>query len=206
MSLWSFDQTYLKDGMHLIGVDEAGRGPLAGPVVAAAVILDYTQRIEGLDDSKKLSANKREKLYTEIIATAKAYRIVQVPVSYIDEHNILQASLYAMREAIIALNLDDAICLIDGNHCPKQLLLECIPLIKGDGRSACVAAASILAKVYRDRLMQELEMQYPGYGFAKHKGYGTPQHLQALDKYGVCPEHRTSFEPIRQRTIWNINP
>ncbi len=203
MHLYDFDRQYLKHDYSLVGVDEAGRGPLAGPVVAAAVCLDYEHPICGLNDSKKLSAKKRESLYEQIITSARAYQIVQIPVSYIDEHNILRAALKAMSDAIVALELSNPFCLIDGNHKPSANMENVLTIIKGDAKSAAIAAASILAKVWRDRLMQDLDAVYPQYGFALHKGYGTPAHLRALDAYGICPQHRQSFEPIRQRTIWN---
>jgi ribonuclease HII len=204
MPLYSFDQQYIIQGFSPIGVDEAGRGPLAGPVVAAAVCLDYDFTIEGLNDSKKLTAAKREKLSAIIMAKARAYKIVEVPVSYIDEHNILQATFRAMREAIQAIQNSNSCFLIDGNQLPDKELANCHAIIRGDGKSAAIAAASILAKVYRDKLMCQLDEIYPQYGFARHKGYGTREHLAALDKYGFCPVHRSSFAPIRHRTIWDL--
>ncbi len=204
MSLYDFDHKYIDQGFRPVGVDEAGRGPLAGPVVAAGVMLDYNHIIDGLNDSKELTTTKREELFDRIVATAHAYKIVEVPASYIDEHNILQATFKAMREVIQALQIADSCYLIDGNHLPDKAMTDCHAIIRGDGKSAAIAAASILAKVYRDRLMCQLDQIYPQYGFAKHKGYGTREHLAALDTYGVCPIHRLSFEPIRQRSIWSL--
>ncbi len=201
--LYMYDQAYLKSHEMVIGVDEAGRGPLAGPVVAAAVVLDMKQPIHGLNDSKKLSKRMRENIYQQIIETAIMYQISVVDVGFIDEYNILQAALHAMELSVSKLDVTDSICLIDGNYCPKGIQLPAKTIIKGDGISASIAAASILAKVHRDTLMCGIHEKYPQYGFNRHKGYGTKLHLEAIDAFGICPEHRKSFEPIRQRTIWN---
>ncbi len=177
------------------GVDEAGRGPLAGPVVAAAVILDDLRPIAGLNDSKKLSAARREKLFDEIRAKALCCSIAHASVEEIDEINILQATLLAMRRAVEGLRLKPAKVLVDGNRLPVlDVLAEAI--VKGDATVPAISAASILAKVTRDRWCAELDAQYPQYGFATHKGYGTAEHLAALQTHGACPEHRKTFAPV----------
>jgi ribonuclease HII len=177
------------------GVDEAGRGPLAGPVVAAAVILDDLNPIAGLNDSKKLSAAKREQLFDEIRAKALCCSIAQASVEEIDELNILQATLLAMRRAVEGLRLKPAKVLVDGNRLPVlDVLAEAI--VKGDATVPAISAASILAKVTRDRWCAELDAQYPQYGFAGHKGYGTAEHLQALRTFGACAQHRKTFAPV----------
>jgi len=179
----------------IAGVDEAGRGPLAGPVVAAAVILDDQNPIQGLADSKVLTARRREQLYDEIRAKALCCSIAQASVQEIDEINILQATMLAMRRAVDGLRLKPAKVLVDGNRLPVlDTLAEAI--VKGDSKVAAISAASILAKVTRDRWCAELDAQYPQYGFAGHKGYGTAEHLQALQTHGACPEHRKSFSPV----------
>lgn len=174
------------------GIDEAGRGPLAGPVCAAAVILPAGCEIAGLNDSKKLSEARREALFDVITAKAMAYGIGWADEREIDERNILQATFSAMRRAVEALSLPADYALVDGNRMP---LLD-IPgetVVKGDGKCACIAAASILAKVSRDQLLRQWDEQYPEYGFSKHKGYGTKAHYEAIKKYGVLPVHRRSF-------------
>ena len=177
------------------GVDEAGRGPLAGPVVAAAVILDELNPIAGLADSKKLTPKRREKLFDEIRAKALCCSIAQASVEEIDEINILQATLLAMRRAVEGLRLKPAKVLVDGNRLPVlDVLAEAI--VKGDATVPAISAASILAKVTRDRWCAELDAQYPQYGFAAHKGYGTAEHLAALQTHGACPEHRKTFAPV----------
>ena len=180
---------------YVAGVDEAGRGPLAGPVIAAAVILDAKKPIVGLADSKQLTAKKREYLANKIQECAKAWSIGRAEVEEIDRINILQASLLAMQRAVLALTLLPSLVLIDGKHCPK---LHCPSqaIIKGDQKIAEISAASILAKVSRDAEMHALDAQYPGYGFAKHKGYGTAYHLQALKSLGPSAIHRCSFAPV----------
>ena len=174
------------------GVDEAGRGPLAGPVVAAAVILDQRQPIKGLADSKKLTALRREKLFDEIRAKALCCSIAQASVEEIDRLNILQATLLAMRRAVEGLRLKPNKVLVDGNRLP-DIGLPAQAIVGGDALVPAISAASILAKVHRDRWCLELDQLYPQYGFAKHKGYGTAAHLAALQAHGPCAEHRISF-------------
>jgi ribonuclease HII len=182
------------DGL-VCGVDEAGRGPLAGPVVAAAVILDARQTIVGLDDSKKLSAKRREELAIEIRIKAIAWAIGEASVEEIDRINILQASLLAMQRAVAALSILPSRALIDGDRCPK-LACPAKAIIGGDGQVACIAASSIIAKTVRDAGMQLLHADYPMYGFNQHMGYGTPQHLKALREHGASVVHRRSFAPV----------
>ena len=177
------------------GVDEAGRGPLAGPVVAAAVILDDLYPIIGLADSKKLTAARREALFDEIRAKALCCSIAQASIEEIDQLNILQATLLAMRRAVMGLRLKPAMVLVDGNRLP-MLDMPAEAIIKGDALIPAISAASILAKVFRDRWCAEVHVQYPEYGFARHKGYGTAAHLAALQEYGPCPLHRSSFAPV----------
>lgn len=177
------------------GVDEAGRGPLAGPVVAAAVILDELQPIAGLADSKALSAARRERLFDEIRAKSLCCSIAEASVEEIDRLNILQATLLAMRRAVQGLRLKPRLALVDGNRLP-QLDMPAEAIVKGDAKVAAISAASILAKVTRDRWCAELHTQYPQYGFAGHKGYGTAEHLAALQQHGACPQHRRSFAPV----------
>ncbi|WP_444923076.1 ribonuclease HII [Microbulbifer sp. DLAB2-AF] len=179
------------------GVDEVGRGPLAGDVVAAAVILDPAEPILGLADSKKLSEKKRESLFEEICECALSFSIARATVEEIDQINILQASLLAMRRAVEQLPLQPEFVLVDGNKRPDWSY-PCDTVIKGDGRVAAIAAASILAKVTRDREMVELDARYPGYGLAGHKGYPTKAHMQALEELGPSPLHRVSFAPVRK--------
>lgn len=181
----------------IAGVDEAGRGPLAGPVVAAAVMLDELAPIKGLNDSKLLGPRTRERLYDEIRAKALCVCIAEASVAEIDEFNILQATLLAMRRAVEGLRLRPHGVLVDGNRLPQQLAMPAEAVVKGDGRVAAIAAASILAKVHRDRLCLALHEQHPEYGFAAHKGYPTPAHLAALKRHGPCVLHRRSFGPVR---------
>ncbi|MCH9770023.1 MAG: ribonuclease HII [Gammaproteobacteria bacterium] len=176
----------------IAGVDEAGRGPLAGPVVAAVVILNAADPIDGLADSKKLSAKRREALYTEITTRAKAYALGRAEVDEIDTLNILQATMLAMQRAVQALAIAPSQVLVDGNRCP-ELIYPTEAIIGGDDKVAAISAASILAKVTRDREMLVMAEQYPRYGFAKHKGYGTVVHRQALKKWGPCEHHRQTF-------------
>ncbi|MGE0349779.1 ribonuclease HII [Hydrogenophaga sp.] len=179
----------------LAGVDEAGRGPLAGPVVAAAVILDDRAPIKGLSDSKQLSASRRERLYDEIRAKALCCCVAQASVEEIDRLNILQATLLAMRRAVLGLRLKPTKVLVDGNRLPPlDVLAEAI--VSGDALVPAISAASILAKVTRDRLLCELHLQHPEYGFDRHKGYGTAQHMQALRMHGALAVHRRSFAPV----------
>jgi ribonuclease HII len=179
------------------GVDEAGRGPLAGPVVVAAVILDPLRVIAGLDDSKKLSARKREILSLQIKEKALAWSIVEVGVNEIDEINILQATLLGMRRALESLTLFPSLALVDGNHAPC-VDCEVRTIIQGDRLEPAISAASILAKVFRDRLMVNWHQRFPCYGFDRHKGYPTAEHLRLLRENGPCEIHRKSFAPVRQ--------
>ncbi|MGA0095746.1 MAG: ribonuclease HII [Burkholderiaceae bacterium] len=179
----------------IAGVDEAGRGPLAGPVVAAAVILDDERPIAGVDDSKRLSAKQRERLFDVIMGQALCVSIGQASAAEVDAINVLQATMLAMRRAVEGLRLAPIKVLVDGNQLPRlPMLAEAV--VGGDGRVACIAAASIVAKVTRDRLMTELDQTLPGYGFAQHKGYGTAQHMQALKRLGASAQHRRSFAPV----------
>jgi ribonuclease HII len=179
----------------IAGVDEAGRGPLAGPVVAAAVILDDLQPIKGLADSKVLTARRREKLFDEIRAKALCCSIAQASVGEIEQLNILQATLLAMRRAVEGLRLKPALVLVDGNRLPA-LAMRAQAIVRGDALVPAISAASIVAKVQRDRWCAELDLQYPQYGFAQHKGYGTAAHLAALREHGACPQHRKTFAPV----------
>lgn len=179
------------------GVDEAGRGPLAGPVVAAAVILDDTRRIRGIKDSKVLTPLARERLYEEIRAKALCCSVAEASVEEIDTLNILQATLLAMRRAVEGLRLKPAKVLVDGNRLPV-LSVHAEAVIDGDAKVKSISAASILAKVHRDRLCLQLHELHPQYGFHEHKGYGTPAHLQALKAHGACAIHRRSFAPVRE--------
>ena len=181
----------------IAGVDEAGRGPLAGPVVAAAVILDEQKPISGLDDSKALTPLRRERLFDEIRAKALCCSIAQASVEEIDRLNILQATLLAMRRAVEGLRLKPAKVLVDGNRLPVlDVLAEAI--IRGDALVPAISAASILAKVHRDRWCVEYHQLFPQYGFASHKGYGTAEHLAALREHGACPQHRKTFGPVTE--------
>ncbi len=183
-------------GLLYAGCDEVGRGPLAGDVVAAAVILDPEKPIEGLNDSKKLTEKKREQLFVEIQQKAKSWCIARASVAEIDSINILQASLLAMTRAVQGLHVQPEHVLVDGNKLPKwNYTAEAV--VKGDSRVAAISAASILAKVTRDREMVELDKIYPGYGLADHKGYPTKVHMDALTRLGVTPIHRTSYAPVR---------
>ena len=184
-------------GMLTAGVDEAGRGPLAGPVMAAAVILDLERPIAGLADSKKLSERQREMLEVEIMEKALAWSVARAEVEEIDTLNILHATMLAMQRAVNALNPVPQLALIDGNRCPPDLPCRAEAIVKGDQTVAAISAASILAKVARDRELLELEERYPGYGFAKHKGYPTRDHVAALERLGVTPVHRRSFDPVQ---------
>lgn len=191
--LWNYEHRCFADGISPVcGIDEAGRGPLAGPVCAAAVILPPDLEIEGLNDSKKLTAKKREALYESITAQAVAYGIAFASETEIDEINILQATFLAMRRAVEQLAAVPALALVDGNREPP-LPVPVRTIVRGDSLSASIAAASILAKVTRDRFMLEQDARYPQYGFAVHKGYGTKAHYAALTQYGACPIHRRSF-------------
>tara|TARA_B100000780_G_scaffold276841_1_gene246231 strand:- start:1323 stop:1934 length:612 start_codon:yes stop_codon:yes gene_type:complete len=179
----------------LAGVDEVGRGPLAGDVVTAAVILPENHQIEGLADSKVLSARQRENVYEDIVGQAQCWAVGRASVEEIDRFNILQATLMAMRRAVLSLDLKPDYVVVDGNRLPQwEYASEAI--VKGDGRVEVISAASIIAKVVRDAEMLALDSQYPGYGFSANKGYGTPQHLEALQRLGPTPIHRRSFAPV----------
>lgn len=179
------------------GVDEAGRGPLAGPVVAAAVVLDDRCPIAGLADSKKLSAQRRDRLFDAIRAQALCFSVAEASVEEIDRLNILQATLLAMQRAVAGLRLRPALVLVDGNRLPV-LDIRAEAVVQGDAKVAAISAASILAKVTRDRGLDQLHQDYPGYGFQRHKGYGTVEHLAALNRLGPCPAHRRSFSPVAE--------
>ena len=193
LDLWEIERELHAEGVGLIcGVDEAGRGPLAGPVCAAAVILPPETELPGLNDSKKLSEKKREQLFPEIQQIALAWSVAFASVEEIEERNILGATMLAMNRAIAGLSLTPDLALIDGNR-NKEIEVPSRCVVHGDARCASIAAASILAKVSRDHLMLELAREYPQYGFEKHKGYGTRAHYAALREYGPCPAHRPSF-------------
>lgn len=194
MTLYEFDKEIKNEnGIELLcGVDEAGRGPLAGDVYAAAVVFPDDVIIEGINDSKKLSEKKREALFDEIKEKALAYCIATASVSEIEDINILNAAMFAMKRAVQGLNVIPEIVLIDGNKTP-DISVKAISVVKGDAKSRSIAAASILAKVARDRYMKEMDKKYPEYQFAKHKGYGTKLHYEMVDKYGLCDIHRPSF-------------
>ena len=179
-------------GALLAGVDEAGRGPLAGPVAAAAVILPEGTVIEGLDDSKKLSEKKREELFDVITERALAYRVCMIGPERIDDINILNATMEAMKGAVEGLGIVPGYVIVDGNRVP-ELGVPCGAVVKGDSKSEAIAAASVLAKVSRDRYMRRADEEYPGYGFAKHKGYGTKEHYDAIERQGICGLHRRTF-------------
>lgn len=179
------------------GVDEAGRGPLAGPLVVAAVILDPNRPIDGIGDSKALSAARREELFPQILALAVAHCIVVIQREEIDRLNIFQATMQGMRRAVFGLSRLPDLALVDGNKLPPELPCAARAIVGGDATESAIGAASILAKVTRDRLMLELELVHPGYGFAQHKGYPTPEHLAILIQRGPCTQHRRSFAPVR---------
>lgn len=193
IDLWEIQRSYMEKGYDLIcGVDEAGRGPLAGPVCAAAVILPPGFEIPGLNDSKQLTDKKRRELYPIIMAEAVSYGIAFVDEQIIDRDNILNATFAAMKSAIGQLSPKPDLALIDGNR-TAEFGVEAVPIIKGDARAASIAAASILAKVARDQYMEAIDAVYPQYGFAVHKGYGTKRHYAAIEEYGMCPIHRKTF-------------
>jgi ribonuclease HII len=193
---FSFEYAARKRGfLYIAGVDEVGRGPLAGPVCAAAVILDPSNIPAGLNDSKKLTAKRREALYDEIMAIADV-SLAEATVEEIDAHNILRASHIAMVRAIAGLSKTADHALIDGNMVPRGLAISSQTIIKGDARSLSISAASIVAKVWRDRHMVDLAQQYPGYGWDKNAGYPTAQHKLGLEQFGVTPHHRRSFKPV----------
>ena len=191
---FEIEKSAFERGYKLVcGVDEAGRGPLAGPVCAAAVILPTDTVIEGLNDSKKISEKKRELLYDVICEKAIAYSIAFGTLEEIETLNILEATFLAMNRSINGLEIKPDYALIDGNRAPKGINIPCETVVKGDAKSASIAAASILAKVTRDRLLMEYDTQYPEYNFKKHKGYGTKEHTELILKHGPCPIHRLSF-------------
>lgn len=191
---FSYENAAYENGYKFVcGVDEAGRGPLAGPVCAAAVILPKDCEIEGLNDSKKISEKKREMLFDIIKEKAVAYSIAYGTLEEIEEYNILEATYIAMNRAIDGLSQRADFALIDGNRVPKGITIPCETVVKGDSKSCSIAAASILAKVTRDRLMLEYDKKYPQYLFAQHKGYGTKAHYEAIKQHGVCEIHRLSF-------------
>ena len=190
--MYLFERKYAEDGL-ICGIDEVGRGPLAGPVCAGAVILPADHPVLYLNDSKKLSEKKREKMYDVIRAEAVAYATAFVEPERIDEINILQATYEAMAEAVRKLSAEPSVLLVDAVHIPQLEGLKQVSIVKGDAQSASIAAASILAKVERDRLMLEYDRQYPAYGFARNKGYGTAAHMEALRSLGPCPLHRHTF-------------
>jgi len=198
----NFPRTWLG---QVAGVDEVGRGPLAGPVTAAAVILDPEHPVVGLRDSKKLSEKARERLAAEIKQSALAWSVAHASIAEIDDLNILQASMLAMQRAVNALSTAPALALIDGNRAPR---LDCAAhtIIKGDDRVSCISAASVVAKVTRDALMVEMAKTWPGYGFEQHKGYGTAAHRRKLVELGVTPMHRRSFAPVRQALEQTAQP
>jgi ribonuclease HII len=185
---------------YICGVDEAGRGPLAGPVVAAAVILNSDRPIDGLADSKALSAQKRESLFKQICLHAQAFHVAWASVQEIDEYNILQATMLAMQRAVEGLSIAPMLARIDGNRCPP-LAIPAEAIIRGDALVPSISAASILAKVTRDRMMCTLHLEYPEYGFDRHMGYPTPGHLAALKQYGPCLHHRSTFAPVRRALL-----
>ena len=197
-SFFEYEEKYRSLGYPLVaGVDEAGRGPLAGAVYAAAVIFDEGVYIEGINDSKKLTAKKRDELYDEIIAKARAYSIFSVDEKTIDKINILEATFKAFQGAISGLNPSPDFVLIDGNRA-KGIDIPHETVVKGDSLSFSIASASILAKVARDRYIEDADKLYPQYGFALHKGYGTKAHLEAIKKYGPCPIHRLTFKGVKE--------
>ena len=182
---------------RIAGIDEAGRGPIAGPVVAAACILPQNSCFEHLNDSKKLTSEMRERLYVEIVSHSETqFGLGIIDVETIDRVNILQATFLAMRQAVAAIGIEPDYLLIDGNQIPVFQIPN-LAIVKGDSHSISIAAASILAKVTRDRMMLEFDLQWPAYGFKKHKGYGTAEHVETIRKYGPCPLHRRSFEPVK---------
>ncbi len=197
-TFFEYEEKYRSLGYPIIaGVDEAGRGPLAGAVYAAAVIFDEGVYIEGINDSKKLTAKKRDELYDEIIAKARSYSIFSVDEKTIDKINILEATFKAFQGAISGLNPLPDFVLIDGNRA-KGIDIPHETVVKGDSLSFSIASASILAKVSRDRYIEEADKLYPQYGFALHKGYGTKAHLEAIKKYGPCPIHRLTFKGVKE--------
>ena len=202
ISLFEFDKDFYNKGLSFVsGIDEAGRGPLAGPVVAAAVILPKDIFIDGVNDSKKLTEKKRNVLFEEIKQKAFSYGIGIVDAKTIDEINILQATFLAMKKALEQLSVTPDLLLIDGNHIIPNLKYNQQAIVSGDAKSACIACASILAKVTRDNMMLEYAKKYPQYNFEKHKGYGTKAHIEAIEKFGPCPIHRMTFAPLNSKQL-----
>lgn len=197
MPLPLFDEDFTSGVTLFCGADEAGRGPIAGPVFAAAVILDPDHPIAGLKDSKKLSEIRRDELALEIKQYAKAWAIAECSIEEIDELNILHASMLAMKRAIESLSVQPELALIDGNRCPR-LSIAARAIVKGDDKVSAISAASILAKTARDAVMLDLHRQYPEYGFDRHKGYPTAYHLEQLSIHGVSPVHRKTYAPVRK--------
>ncbi|MFA5840476.1 MAG: ribonuclease HII [Candidatus Margulisiibacteriota bacterium] len=196
---FNLEKSLWKNGFECIaGVDEVGRGPLAGPIVAAAVIFSPKTKINGLNDSKKITSNMREKLYFEIKEKALAVGIALLDHKMIDKLNIGKANRLVLKMAVEALSVFPQYLLIDGKRTKIDLPTPQLSIIKGDGKSASIAAASIIAKVTRDRMMEEFHQKYPAYGFDRHKGYGTKEHFKMLQKHGPCPIHRRSFYPVSQ--------
>jgi len=204
MTLYKEEHRYFNEFGKIAGVDEAGRGPLAGPVVVAAVILDLNKKIPELNDSKKLSVKKREEIYKIITEEAICWEVKVISSEIIDKINILQATLLGMEKAVLALKVKPALCLIDGNKIPKKLVGFSKAIVKGDAKIASIAAASIIAKVTRDKIMSELHDQFPQYNFKQNKGYPTREHIAALDKYGILDCHRKSYKPV-QELSFNFN-
>lgn len=202
VDIYQFDRQVWTENGCFAGVDEAGRGPLCGPVCVAACILDPQNPIVGVNDSKKLSEKKRELLFDQIKEKALAYNIVFVSPEVIDQKNILWATMDGMRQAVEGLDIVPNLALIDGNRCPQGLEVPCQSLVKGDATSASIAAASILAKVSRDRYMLELDKEFPQYQLAKHKGYGTKLHYEMIEKYGIQPFYRRSF--LKKLGYWPV--
>ena len=201
VDIYAFDAQVRQQYGCLAGVDEAGRGPLCGPVCVAACILNPEDPIIGVNDSKKLSEKKREALFDQIKEKALTYNIVFISPEEIDEKNILWATMDGMKQAVEGLDIVPNLALIDGNRCPPDVSVPCQSVVKGDANSASIAAASILAKVSRDRYMLELDKQYPQYQLAKHKGYGTKLHYEMIEKYGIQPFYRRSF--LKKLGYWH---
>lgn len=198
--LYEYDAAVRREAGCIAGVDEAGRGPLCGPVCVAACILDPEKPVLGVNDSKKLTEKKREALFEEICAKARAYKIVFVGPDIIDRDNILAATMGGMRQAVEGLEIVPNLVLVDGNRCPAGLAMPARPVVKGDATSASIAAASILAKVSRDRYMEELDRQYPQYQLARHKGYPTKLHYELIEQYGIQDFYRRSF--LKKQGYW----
>ena len=198
MNLFTNQRDDFDNNLIIAGIDEAGRGPLAGPVVVAAVILKIDEDIDGLNDSKKLSAKKRNLLFTEIINKSLTFQIVFVPHDKIDEINILNATLLGMSLSVKRLPIKPDLCIIDGNKVPNDIKNFSKFVVKGDAKYASIAAASILAKVSRDRFMEKLHKKYPQYNFSQNKGYPTKEHINKIYEIGITPYHRMSFKPIKQ--------